>query len=488
MQSRLIREAALTAAIAICIAGCAVGPKYQRPAVQAPAAWKSEGPWRLGEPRDQIPKGAWWEIFADANLNALETQAMAANPALQGAVARLDQARALATLSLAPLYPQVAAAPSAQRSRLSGNRPLATASVPLTQNTFAIPFTVTYEPDLFGRVRRIEAASASLQASAADLENVRLLIASEVAGDYFALRQLDEEIAVLDRTVASFEQGLNLVENRARGGVASGLDVAQEQALLDGTRTQAILLRQQRAQFEDALAALIGQPASSFRLATKPMPTKLPAIPAGVPTDLLERRPDIAEAERQMAVANAQIGIARSAFYPSLSLSGAVGWQSTDIAKLLNASSTFWSLGVAAVESIFTGGARRAQVQFAQAGYQGTVDNYRGTVLTAFEETEDNLASLTVLDQAHGTQRQAVEDSRKALTIATNRYTGGLVSYLDVINAQQTLLANERLAVQLEGQRLVSSVLLIKALGGGWDAASIAAMQVKPTLKQAVAP
>ncbi len=489
------RIQALTAAaiLVISLAGCSVGPNYHRSDAPAATAWKAEDPWRPGEPRDQIPKGEWWKIFGDADLDALEAQAMGANPTLQAGAARLEQARATARITVAGLYPQSGAGASASRARESGNRPFATltgvGTAPITQSTYQLSFNVAYETDLFGRVRRsIEASNASLQASAADLEGLRLLIASEIAADYYTVREIDAEIGVLDSTVEDLEKGLQLVEARANGGVASGLDVAQEKTLLDSTRTQAILLHQQRVQFEDAIGALAGQPASNFKLAVKPMPSSIPVVPIGVPSDLLERRPDIAEAERGMAGANALIGVAKSAYYPDLSLSGGSGLQSFSISTLATLSSSYWAIGAAIAESVLTGGARKAQVQFAQAGYSGAVANYRGAVLTAFQEVEDNLAGLSILDQAAKSQGQAVNDARRSLEIATNRYVGGLVSYLDVVTAQQTLLSNEQLAAVIEGQRLVTSVLLVKALGGGWDAASIAAMQVKPSIKQALQP
>jgi multidrug efflux system outer membrane protein len=487
------RIQALTAAaiLAISLVGCSVGPNYHRPDAPTAPAWKAEDPWRPGEPRDQFPKGEWWKIFGDADLDALEAQAMDANPTLQAGAARLQQARALARLTVAGLYPQAGTGASASRARVSGNRPFVpvTGARPITASTFQIPFNVIYETDLFGRVRRnIESANASMQASAADLEGLRLLIASEIAADYYTVREIDAEIGVFDRTVLSLQRGLQLVEDRAKGGVASGLDVAQERTLLDSTHTQAILLHQQRVQFENAIGTLTGQPASNFKLAVKPMPSTIPAIPIGVPSDLLERRPDIAEAERGMAGANALIGVAKSAYYPDLSLSGGAGLQSLAISKLATLSSGYWAIGAAIAESVLTGGARRAQVQFAEAGYSGAVANYRGAVLAAFQEVEDNLAGLGILDQAAKAQGQAVNDARKALELATNRYVGGLVSYLDVVTAQQTLLSNERLASEIEGQRLVTSVLLVKALGGGWDAASIASMQVKPSIKQALQP
>jgi len=478
-------------AAAICLAGCSVGPNYHRPDAPTPTAWKAEGPWRPGDPRDQIPKGEWWKIFGDADLDALESQSVSANFTIQASIAKLDQARALARISTAQLFPGASIDGSAARTRVSANRPLITVpgSMPFTQNSFVVPVAASWEPDLFGRVHRaIQAAQTAYQASGADLENVRLATSSELAADYFSLRELDAEIGVLNRTVDSFEKGMQLVQQRANGGVASGLDVAQEQTLLDATRAQAILLRQQRVQFEDAIATLTGQPASNLKIGVKPMPSTLPVIPVGLPTDLLERRPDVAENERLMASANEQIGIAQAAYYPSLSLTASAGQNSTSLANLATLPSTVWSVGAILSETLLTGGARRAQVQFAQAGYKVTVANYRGSVLTALQEVEDNLAGLAVLDDASKAQAAAVTDARKALEIATNRYVGGLVSYLDVVTAQQTLLSNERLAAQLEGQRLTTSVLLVKALGGGWDSASLAALHVDYPAKQALQP
>ena len=473
-------------------AGCTVGPKYQRAAAPVPAKWDVAEPWREGAPKDGVPKGEWWSVFHDEELDALEKQTLDANQTIKIAAARLEQARASAAVQIATQFPTLAAAPQAERQRLSGNRP-AGGSFPvtsaITQNNYTLPFTAGYEADLFGRRRRsIEAAQAAYQASAADLENVRLVITSELAGDYFTVHQLDTELGILNRTVETLQKGLQLVESRHKGGVASGLDVAQEETLLNTTRTQAILLQQQRKQFEDAIAVLLGKPAPDFHLVPKELNAEPPALDAGLPSDLLERRPDIAEAERQMATANAQIGIARAAYFPSLNLFANGGWQAADIAKLLNVQSTFWAVGASVAEAIFTGGSRRAQRQFAKAGYEVSVAFYRNTVLTAFGEVQDDVTGLMVLDQAFHSQEQAVDAARRTLNISTDRYTGGLVSYLDVVTAQQALLNNEQQLAVIRGQRLVTSVLLIKALGGGWDASSLAAAQVKTKLKDVVAP
>ena len=480
----------LVAAAALC--GCTVGPNYRRASAPEAAHWDVAEPWRESAPKDALGKGEWWTVFHDEELNALQKEALASNQTLKISVARLEQARALAAVQVSTQFPQLSVAPAIERQRLSGNRPPGSSiqpSGPVTQNSYSLPFTVSYEVDLFGRRRRsIEAAQASYQSSAADLENVRLITTAELAGDYFSLRQLDKQIGLLSRTVDALHRGLDLVNSRYKGGVASGLDVAQEETLLNTTRTQLTLLQQQRKQFEDAIAALLGKPAPDFHLAVRELNAEPPSLNAGLPSDLLERRPDIAEAERQMAIANAQIGIAKAAYYPSLNLFASGGWQAADIAKLANVQSTFWAVGANVAESIFTGGARRAQVQFAQANYDATVAGYRQTVLLAFQEVQDSLTGLTVLDQAYQSQQLAVNASRRTLNIATSRYTGGLVSYLDVVSAQQNLLTNEQELAILEGQKLVTSVLLVKALGGGWDASSLAAIRVKSSHKDIIAP
>ncbi len=492
LQRRFFLPFVFAAGCILSSAGCTVGPKYQRAPAPTPAKWDVTEPWREGAPKDAVPKGEWWSVFHDDELNVLEKDALAANQTLQAATGNYNQARAAAAIQIATLFPAFGVAPSAERQRLSGNRAAIGAAVPLqaiSQNSFTLPFTVSYEVDLFGQRRRtIEAAEASYQASAANLENVRLVITAELAGDYFTLRQLDSELGILNRTVDTLKRGLELVDSRHKGGVASGLDVAQEETLLQTTRTQAALLLQQRKQNEDAIAVLVGRPAPDFHITRKELTAEPPPIDLGIPSDLLERRPDIAQAERQMAVTNAQIGVAKAAYYPSLNLFGNGGWQAADIAKLANVSSTFWALGANVAESIFMGGARRAQVEFAKSGYDISVANYRQSVLAAFQEVQDDVTGLTVLEQARDTQQLAVDAARRTLTLSDDRYKGGLVSYLDVVTAQQNLLNNEQEAAVIQGQRLVTSVLLVKALGGGWDASSLAAVQVKPKLKDVVAP
>lgn len=472
------------------LAGCTVGPNYHRASVPTAPTWKEQPPWRTATPQDSIPKGAWWTIFGDPELNQYETQALTANQTIEVARNQLDQARASARITQSGLFPQLTAGFTAQRARLSGNRPANGSTIvraPVTQNTFSLPFNLSWETDVFGGVRRsVEASNTLYQSSAANLENVRLVITAELAVDYFTLRELDAEIGVVDSAADYQAKGLRLVQSRHDGGIASGLDVAQQETLLNSTRTQATLLHQQRAQFEHAIATLVGTPASSFSVPVKPLAVEPPVIPTGVPSDVLERRPDVATAERQMAAQNAQIGVAKSAFYPSIGILGGGGVQSSDLTQLLNVPSTFWALGANVAQTVFSGGRLHAQLDLAKSAYGGSVANYRQTVLTAFQEVEDGLSGLSVLSQAAQTQQQAVDAAQRALQIANDRYVGGLVTFLDVINAQETLLDNQRLATQLLGQRLVTSVSLIKALGGGWDASSLQAIHVNATWKQAV--
>lgn len=471
------------------VAAAADAPKYKKPDTTVPQNWQSPFPWHEASPLDSLPKSAWWTVFGDAELNRYEEQAMANNQTLKAATARLVQARAFARVTASGLYPELDAGASAYRARLSANRPTNGATIAptaVTQNTFSIPFTLNYEVDLFGRVRRsLEASNASLQASAADLENVRLLVSAELAADYFQLRELDAEIAVVQKSITFQQEGLSLVDKRHQGGAVSGLDVAQQETVLESSRTQLALLQQQRAQFEHAVALLQGLPASQFKAPVRALDLQPPVVPVALPSELLQRRPDIATAERQVAAANAQIGVARSAFYPSIWLGGGGGFLSSDIAKLLDGPSAIWSLGLSVLEPVIAGGRNRARLENARAVYDEDVANYRETTLVAFQQVEDALSGLTALASASDSQQRAVAGAGTSLTLANARYTGGLVTYLDVITAQEQVLANERLAAQIQGQRLVTSVLLVKALGGGWDDSSIAATTVKPTVKQA---
>ena len=488
LKRRSFAGAALIAASVL--SGCAVGPNYKRPTAEVPNSWRGEGPWQAAAPKDAIPKGTWWQIYHDSELDRLEQQLLQANQSLTAARDRLSQARSLARVASAAYFPTLSADPSGQRQRLSGNRPLSggtVATTPVTQNVFNIPFALSYEADLFGSVRRnLEAANASLQASAADLGNVQLVLTAELAGDYFNLRELDREAGVVRQSVEIQQKGLDLVNRRHDGGVASGLEVAEQAALLDSTATQLQLVLQQRAQFEHAIAVMTGTPASTFTLAEAQFNVSPPPIPTGVPSEILERRPDVATSERQMAFQNAQVGLATAAFYPHITLGGSGGWQSRDIATLVNAPSAIWAIGGDLLQPIFNGGKNRATLAASRAAYDESVANYRQSVLVAFQQVEDGLSGLALLDQAAKTQQTAVADSRRALDIANNRYVGGLTTYLDVITAQNTLLNNERLATQLLGQQMVTSVFLVKALGGGWDDSQMQHEQVRPTIGQAI--
>src|SRR6266568_131138 len=500
--ARKAKRAIYSAALAILglTAGCAVGPRYQRPAATAPTtavpdAWKTQPPWQQAAPKDSIPKGSWWQVFHDSQLDAYEQQLLKANQSLLVSRDRLEQARSLARVATSGLFPQLSADPGGARQRGSGNRPLNGASaalvpsVPYTQSVFNVPFSVNYEVDLFGRVRRnVEAANASLQSTAADLQNAQLVLTAELAADYFTLRELDAEFQVVQESVGYERKGLELVNNRHNGGIASGLEVAQQAALLDATLTQLALVKQSRAQYEHAIAVLVGQPASSFGIAVAPLNTLPPPLPLGVPSDVLERRPDIASAERQIAYQNAQVGIATAAFYPHITLGGSGGLQSRDITTLASAPSLFWSLGADALQPIFQGGRNRANLAATRAAYDAAVAGYRDSVLGAFQQVEDSISNLETLSQAASTQAAAVEDARRELAIANNRYVGGVTTYLDVITAQSTLLTSERLATQLLGQRMVNSVFLVKALGGGWDTSDLNQQQVHPQAGQIVQP
>jgi multidrug efflux system outer membrane protein len=482
--------AALTLGASLCLAGCAVGPKYQRPPIQAPPAWKSEGPWREAAPKDALAKGSWWEIFNDAELNGYEQQLLKANQSLEAARDRLDHARSLARVASAGLFPTANVDPSASRIRYSGNRPENTQpGVALTQGLYEVPFALNYEVDLFGRARKtLQAANASLQGTAADLQNVQLVLTAELAADYFSLRELDSEYQVVQESVKIQRQGLVLVNHRHEGGIASGLDLAQQQTLLDSTVTQLDLLKQQRAQFEHAIAVLTGNPASTFSIRVAPLLAVPPPVPLGIPSDLLERRPDIATAERGMAQANALVGVARTAFYPQFTISGAGGFQSVTLGSLISAPSTFWSLGGDLLQPIFNGGRNRATLAATESAYDESVANYRQSTLSAFQQVEDGLSGLNSLSRAAESQSAAVADAHRALDIANDRYVGGLTTFLDVITAQSVLLTNERLSTQLLGQQMVTSVYLVKALGGGWDASAIQNEQVHPTATQALQP
>jgi NodT family efflux transporter outer membrane factor (OMF) lipoprotein len=474
---------AITPAIALAVlAGCAAGPDYVKPALALPPAWKLEAPWRESAPGDTAPKGPWWQRYGDARLDALETGALADSPTLAVAGARLAQARATLAGVAGGLYPQVGLGTRGAREKISADRPLSSYTTPnrsTVQNEASVTLTVNYELDLSGRVQRsIEGARASAEQSAADAENTRLVLSADLASAYFNLRGLDVEIDVVTRSIALQRKALDFVGSRHELGAASGLDVAQQQALLDNTLAQIDVLQKQRAQFEHAIATLTGAAAPGFTIAPDPKAGAVPpSVPLGVPSDVLERRPDVASAERAMAAANAQIGVAAAAFYPSVIIGPTLGVDSNALGNLFSASSLLWSLGVTTTQTLFDGGRIRANVNFAQAGYDATVANYRRTVLTAMQEVEDGITGLADLERATRQADIAVASARRVLDLATARYEGGATTYLDVINAQQGVLASERQAAQLQSQRLLTSVFLVKALGGGWAPAALARQQ-----------
>ncbi len=457
---------------------CTVGPKYQRPPVAAPPEYKETGQWKTALPSDQIAKGKWWEIYQDPQLNALEEQISVSNQTLKASQAQYAQARALVRFTRASYFPTVTANPNINRVHLSQHRPLGSSTNGTSYNDLILPMDVSYEVDLWGRVRRtVEQSRENAQASAADLENASLSLHAELAVDYFLMRSLDAEQQLLNSTVTAFQKALELTQNRYKGGVASQVDVAQAQTQLETTRALAIDDELSRAQFEHAIAVLVGKPPATFSLPANPLNAPPPIIPPGLPSDLLERRPDIASFERQMASANAGIGIAKAAYYPILNLGASGGFESATWGLLLNGSSGFWSLGASAAQTVFDAGRRRAVTQQAQSAYDQTLANYRQTVLSAFQEVEDNLAAQRILDTEAQTQQVAVTSAEQSLTLSNNRYRGGVTTYLEVLTAQSIALSNERAAVQILGRRMTASVQLIKALGGGWDVKDLPSMQ-----------
>ncbi len=462
-----------TALVALLLAGCATGPDYHKPSLAMPAAWTTEAPWREGRPDDAAAKGRWWLRYGDPVLDALQDRALENSPTLALASARLTQAQSTLEAALASRYPQLGLNLRGTRQRISANRPLTNynaSNFATVQNDALASLSVNYETDLFGRVESsIAVAAAAAQQSGADLENVRLLLGADLATAYFNLRSVDTELDVVARSVALQRRALDLASSRHDLGAVSGLDVAQQQALLDTTLTQVDLLKRQRAQFEHALGTLTGAGAPVFALAPRAPDAALPqvpAVPVGVPSDLLERRPDVAAAERAVAAANAQIGIANAAFYPSITLGATLGTQSRALGTLFDAPSLLWSLGASLAQPLFDAGRIRANLAGAEAGYDATIANYRRVVLTAMQEVEDGITGMASLERAHAQAMRASDSAAKVLDLATARYEGGVASYLDLISAQQSLLNAQRQQAQLLGQRLLVSVFLVKALGG----------------------
>jgi NodT family efflux transporter outer membrane factor (OMF) lipoprotein len=458
-------------------AGCTVGPKYKRPAAEVPPAYKEVGDWKPAQPNEQNLGGAWWQLFQDPQLNALEDQINVSNQDLKAAEAQYTQARAVLRYYRADYYPSINAGAAATRNRISNNRPPGhLSSNGSTYNDYQIPVELSYELDVWGRVRKtVESQREQAQASAADLATVNLSLHAQLALFYFQARSLDAQEQLLNSTVAQYEQAYQLTDSRFKGGLASEVEVQQASTQLEATRAQAIDVGVLRAQYEHAIATLVGKPASSFRLSPLPLTSPPPSIPLELPSELLERRPDIAAAERRMAAANAQIGVAKAAYYPNISLGATGGFESGVITTLLSGPSILWSAGASAIAPIFDGGRRRANTDQAIAAYDQTVANYRQTVLTGFQQVEDNLAALRILEKEADTQQHAVLASQKYLELALTRYRGGITSYLEVTTAQSAALTDEVTAVNILGRRMTSAVLLVQALGGGWDRSSLPA-------------
>jgi len=448
-----------------------VGPDYVRPSAPMTPAFKETEGWKIAEPRDHLPRGAWWEIFGDPELNALQAQLDPANQNLRIAEARLREARAAIRFNRAALFPTLSASAGLSAVRPSGNQPFRSQSTNLgSSGDLLASIDLSYEVDLWGRIHRtVAAARHEATATAADLETARLSLHAELAMDYFELRAVDAQQQLLDETVQAFEAALRLTTTRFQGGAAPKSDVAQAQTQLDTTRAQTTDVTVQRAQLEHAIAILLGRPPADFGLPPRPLDTRPPSIPVGLPSQLLERRPDIAAAERRVAEANEQIGIAKAAYYPALVLNASVGFEGSTFGNLLNASSLVWAVGASLTQTIFDGGRRRATSDAARAGYDATVAAYRQTTLTAFQQVEDNVAALRILEEEARQQRQAVQSAQQSLQLFTIRYRGGVDNYLQVITAQTVTLSNQRTEIDILGRRMTASVLLVKALGGGWD-------------------
>jgi NodT family efflux transporter outer membrane factor (OMF) lipoprotein len=492
---RLGGPLALASAVLVLASACTVGPNYVRPSMISPDAYKELDGWKIARPQDALARGAWWEIFGDPQLNALEARVSISNQNLAVAEAQYRQARALVREARAGYFPTVTAGAGFTRSR--GSTTVTGGSVGTSstggssssgtstssgisgfsgqpRSDFEVGLDFSWELDVWGRIRRtVESNRASAQASAGDLEAARLSFQAALAQDYFQLRTLDAQKQLLDESVAAFEKFLRLTQDRFASGVASQADVVQAQTQLKTTQAQAIDVGVQRAQLEHAIALLMGEAPSTFSLPAAPLTATPPAIPVGVPSELLERRPDIASAERRMAAANAQIGVAVAAFYPTITLNASSGLESSSLAKWFTAASRFWSVGPGISQTVFDGGLRAAQTDAARAAFDATIATYRQTVLAAFQGVEDNLAALRILEEENGVQDEAVKAAQDSVRLTTNQYKAGTVSYLNVITVQTIALTDEVTAIQIRGRRMAAAVLLIQALGGGWQAAEL---------------
>jgi NodT family efflux transporter outer membrane factor (OMF) lipoprotein len=455
--------------VSVFMSACTVGPNYSRPSVETPANYKEATPSKTFASIDDVVKANWWKIFGDAELNALEQQVDISNQNIAQAEARFRQARALVQAARAAYFPTVTVGVG-----ITGSQPSATANPgtvkvtrPFTEHS--LPVDVSWELDVWGRIRRtVESAQANAEANVADLEAAKLSARAELAQDYFQLRSLDAQKRLLDETAVDYQKSLDLTNNRYNSGVASRGDVLQAETQLKTTQAQAIDVGVQRAQLEHAIALLIGKAPADLSLSLGPLAATPPTIPAGVPAELLKRRPDVAAAERLVAAANAQIGVAESAYYPDVSINTSGGFESSSLAKWFSWMGRFWSAGVSASQTLFDGGLRGANVDQSRAAYDATVAAYRQTVLTGYQEVEDNFAAQQILASEAQAQDEAVKAAQQSLAVTMNQYQAGIVSYLNVIIAQTTALDNQRTAVDILGRRLNASVLLVKALGGGW--------------------
>ncbi|VVE72167.1 RND transporter [Pandoraea captiosa] len=471
MSSRMRRSATYLAASAVLwLAGCALGPDYVRPDVDTPAAFKETGDWKLAEPSDALAKGDWWAIYQDPVLSGLMNQVDINNQNVKVAEANYRQALAVASQARAAFFPTIGADAGVTRSssRVS-NTAISGAGVGGISNSYSLSGTASWELDIWGSVRRsVEAGNASAEASAADLANARLSAQALLAQNYFDLRVTDEQKALLDRTVAAYEQTLRLTQNQYAVGVAQRSDVIQAQTQLQQAQAAALDIEVTRAQLEHAIALLVGKAPAAFSLTPSPLRAALPPVPVSLPSQLLERRPDIASAERSVVAANAKIGVAKAAFFPTLSLSATGGFQSNSFADWLTLPSRFWSVGPALAATLFDGGLRRAQTDAAIAAYDAQVATYRQTVLAAFQAVEDNLAALNYLGREAAVQNQAVQSSREAAQLILNQYKAGTVGFQNVLTAQATAYTTERTALTILGRQFTANVLLVTALGGGW--------------------
>lgn len=475
---------ALGGAAFLLLAGCKpVGPNYQRPAYQAPAAYKEvgapsvvpppnpvDGSWKPASPSDGMLKGNWWEIYRDTELNALEQRVADNNPALRQALETYLAARDQVAAVRSTLFPTLSATIGATHYKDSSHRPLVPANSPTSYNDLMLGGQGSWEPDFWGRIRRnIEAARETAQANAADMANIDLSLQAELAADYFQLRGLDAQIAILKATVADLERQLDLTQRRLQGGVATDVDVAQAQTQLETVRAQLVDVNVARAQFEHAIGTIAGYDLSQFSIPYAPLHGTLPQVPVGVPSQLLERRPDIAASERLTAAANARIGIAISAYYPSITLGGTGGFESSHGGTWLQGPSSLWSLGAQASELLFDAGQRHALTEQARHQYEAQAAAYRNTVFLAFEDVEDNLSQLRILNQEAGVERRAVAAAQHSLDLSNQRYKAGATSYLEVLTAETALLNNQRTLSDLQTRQFAASVQLVRALGGGWD-------------------